>query len=99
MLISGRNGLRLWRTAGEYWCAAEPARERGVERLCQSASRTLPKDRHIDSTLGLLTDGYEFICKRSRALGNVDQLRRVADIGPALPAAAAGCPAKMRRLK
>src|SRR5215207_5346592 len=33
-----------------------------------SLARTPPKDPHIDSTLGLLTDGYEFISKRARAL-------------------------------
>ena len=30
--------------------------------------RALPSDPHIDSTLGLLADGYEFISKRARAL-------------------------------
>jgi fatty-acid peroxygenase len=30
--------------------------------------RALPRDPHIDSTLGLLADGYEFISKRARGL-------------------------------
>ncbi len=60
-------------------------------------ARTLPKDPHIDSTLGLLTDGYEFICKRARAL-DTDAFAARLPSRRRNPSAA-GCPAKMRRLK
>ncbi len=32
--------------------------------------RALPRDPRLDSTLGLLTDGYEFVSKRARRLGS-----------------------------
>jgi hypothetical protein len=67
------------------------------------ASNDLPRDPHIDSTLGLLRDGYEFISKRAQAyprsgvcLGNVRQEKSIAEEEPELPVA---CPARLRRSK
>jgi fatty-acid peroxygenase len=38
--------------------------------LPRHVQRALPRDPRVDSTLGLLTDGYEFVSKRARRLGS-----------------------------